>query len=184
MRNNSFLIQIALFLIVGFSTNVVSQNKFVGVQKCAMCHKAEKYGNQIKKWESDPHSKAFNTLQTAKADKIAKEKGYKTKAAETPECLDCHVPQHNLSANLLTKDFNFSDGVQCESCHGAGSEYKAMPIMKDHAKAVKNGLIDYKNEKDIEKMCVSCHNPKSPAYKPFNFKEMWTKIQHPIPNKK
>jgi cytochrome c5 len=74
-----------------------------------------------------------------------------------------------------------ADGVQCEMCHGAGSSYKNMAIMKDTAKAVAAGLVIYKDRVVIEKKCKTCHNEKSPFYKTFKFEEMWAKIKHPIP---
>jgi cytochrome c peroxidase len=75
------------------------------------------------------------------------------------------------------------DGVQCENCHGAGSGYKTMAIMKDHAKAVAAGMTDFKDDAAKEKLCVTCHNDKSPTHKEFKFKEMWDKIKHPRPKK-
>ena len=69
--------------------------------------------------------------------------------------------------------------MQCELCHGAGSAFKS--VMKDKEKAIAAGLTDFKDNAAIEKVCKTCHNEKSPSYKPFKFKEMWAKIKHPIP---
>jgi len=74
--------------------------------------------------------------------------------------------------------FDAKEGVQCESCHGAGSAYKSMATMKDKAKAMAAGLNMYKDDAAIEALCVTCHNDKSPTHKAFNFKEMWPKIKH------
>jgi len=71
------------------------------------------------------------------------------------------------------------EGVSCESCHGPGSEYKKMSIMKDREKAIANGLIIPE-----EKVCLVCHNEKNPFFKPFDYKERVTRVQHPIPGKK
>ena len=97
----------------------------------------------------------------------------KKAANESPECLECHA---------ITADAKLTvDGVQCETCHGAGSAYKAFSIMKDKAKAITAGLTEFKDKGAIEKKCKTCHNEKSPSYKPFKFDEMWVKIKHPIP---
>ncbi len=71
------------------------------------------------------------------------------------------------------------EGVSCESCHGPGSAYKKMKIMKDHEKSLANGLIV-----PTEKVCKTCHNEKNPFHKPFDFKKMVAKVQHPVPAKK
>lgn len=181
MRSFSFLI---IFLI-SLSTVLVAQdkNQYVGVKTCSMCHKKPEQGEQLKIWEASAHSKAYQTLQTAEADKIAKEKGIKGKAVEAAECLTCHVTAFDADKALIGKRFKVEDGVQCETCHGAGSEYKSKKIMEDHAKAVAAGMTDYKDEAAIEAHCRTCHNDKSPTFKGFKFKEMWAKIKHPIPKK-
>ena len=157
------------------------QNKYVGVKICAMCHRSEKQGKQFDIWKGSNHSKAYETLTTARADSIAKAKGLKKAAAESPECLQCHVIGHNVAANLIDKAFDYKDGVQCETCHGPGSVYKTISIMKDRQKAVAAGLKLAKDDAEIEKLCRTCHNEKSPGYKGFKFEEKWPKIKHAKP---
>ena len=158
-----------------------ADNKYIGVKTCGMCHKAEKQGNQLAIWQKSKHAEAFKTLTGAKADSIAKVKGLKKSAAESPECLKCHVVGNDVAADMVDKNFDYKDGVQCETCHGAGSAYKTIAIMKDKTKAVAAGLKLYKDDAEIEKFCVTCHNDKSPMYKGFKFKEMWAKVKHPKP---
>jgi hypothetical protein len=147
---------------------------------CGMCHKTESAGKQFVIWENSKHSQAYKTLTTKEADEIAKKLGFTTKAVETENCLKCHASGYNVDASLLTDKFNISDGVQCETCHGPGSDYKSIKIMKDKKLAVENGLKIYDNP---EQLCVKCHNEESPAFKGFNFKEMWVKIEHSVPKK-
>jgi len=169
MRTIKFFL--IILLVVPFMLN--AQNKYVGVKMCKACHQSEKKGNQFGVWQKSMHAQAMKTLSTDTAQAIAKVKGLKTNAAESKECLECHA---------ITADAKFiADGVQCESCHGAGSAYKSMPIMKDKAKAIKAGLTEFKDEAATEKLCRSCHNEKSPTNKEFKFKEMWAKIKHSIP---
>lgn len=158
-----------------------AQNKYVGVKSCAMCHKAEKQGNQFAIWQKSKHAEAYKSLATARADSIAKAKGLKKPAAESPECLQCHVVGYGAAADLVDKNFDYKDGVQCETCHGAGSAYKTITIMKDRTKAVAAGLKLAKDDTEIEKLCRTCHNEKSPMFKGFKFDEMWGKIKHPKP---
>ena len=155
-----------------------AQPSYVGVKTCVMCHKSEKSGNQKAIWENSSHSKAYETLLTEKADQIAKEKGFDTKASETEACLKCHTSGYSVDASLLGKKFKIEDGVQCETCHGAGSDYKSKKIMKDKEQAVANGLKLYENP---EELCITCHNTESPTMVEFNFAESWEKIKHDKP---
>jgi cytochrome c5 len=158
-----FSLLFAGLFILSFS--VFAQNKYVGSKMCGMCHKGEKKGSQLEIWQKSQHAKAFETLKSAEAEKIKKG------ASEATECLECHA---------ITADAKFTpEGVSCEMCHGAGSAYKS--IMKDKAKAVAAGLVDFKDNATIEKTCKKCHNEKSPTHKGFKFEEMWAKIKHPAP---
>jgi hypothetical protein len=173
------------FLIILFSIPTLiiysqTEHSYVGVSTCGMCHKSEKQGSQLSIWEGSKHSQAYLALKTEKADKIAEEKGFKTKAVETPECLKCHASGYNVDASLIGEKFKVEDGVQCETCHGPGSDYKSMKVMKDKQEAIKNGLKIYDN---IEEFCITCHNAESPTYVEFNFEESWAKIKHNVPEK-
>ena len=164
------LIIIATYLVFPSYSN--AQAKFVGSKTCGMCHKTEKQGQQLKIWTDSKHAQAYKTLLTPKADEIAKAKGGK-KAIETPACLKCHVGE-----NALVESAFKENGVQCETCHGAGSEYKAMAVMKNKEEAKKKGLIVPDNG---AKFCVTCHNADSPTFKEFKYEEMWKKIAHSTP---
>jgi hypothetical protein len=170
-----------IFVIAAVSVGYAGDNKYVGVKSCKMCHQSEKQGQQFTVWQKSPHAEAYKTLTKAKAEEIAKAKGLKKPAAESPECLTCHTV--TADAKLAEKTFDAKDGVQCETCHGAGSAYKTMNIMKDKAKAIAAGMTEYKDDAAIEKHCRTCHNEKSPTFKEFKFKAMWDKIKHPVPKK-
>ena len=166
--------------IIALSINAQEFN-YIGSKKCGMCHKSDKQGSQLPIWEKSAHANAYKTLQSAEADKIAKEKGFETKAVETDACLKCHVTGHGLPEARFEKGFEVADGVQCEVCHGPGSEYKSMKVMKDQAASVKAGLVIYADAAAIEAQCKTCHNEESPTYKGFNFAEMYEKVKHNIP---
>ncbi len=173
----------SVFAFYMFSSNAESSAagdfKYVGVDKCTgACHKGESKGNQLEIWKASKHAQAFKSLQTAEADAIAKEKGFSTPAAETPECVKCHVLGKDISASELEDTFDKTEGVQCESCHGPGSEYKKLSIMKDKEKAIANGMVVHS---EGEAFCTTCHNSESPTFKGFDYAEMWEKIKHPTP---
>ncbi len=152
---------------------------YVGAEMCGMCHKTEKQGKQLSIWQESKHAQAYKTLLTDEANKIAKEKGFTTPAAKTPECLKCHVTAYGVDASLLGPKFNMEDGVQCESCHGAGADYKMLSIMKDKEKAIANGLQIHT---DLKTFCATCHNSQSPTYKEgWDAEASFQKIKHDIP---
>lgn len=163
----------------GFSENAPFF-KYVGVNSCAAtCHKGDSKGKQLEIWQDSKHSQAFKTLQTAEADQIAKDKGFDTPAAETPLCIKCHVLGKDIDVAELNDTFDKTQGVQCETCHGPGSEYKKMSIMKDKQQAVANGLVVL--DKGAE-FCKTCHNSDSPTFKSFDYDTYWEKIKHTNPN--
>ncbi len=170
---------VSLFGYSLYKSNYSKGSKYVGVKTCGMCHKKESVGQQLIIWQNSKHAQAYKTLQTEEADKIAKEKGFTTKAVETPECLKCHTSGYGTDASLIGKKFKIEDGVQCETCHGPGSDYKSKKVMQDRTVSVAKGLILYDNP---EELCVKCHNEESPVYKGFNFEDRWEKIKHSIPN--
>ena len=159
----------------------LAQNKYSGVKMCGACHKAEKTGAVYVVWEKSAHAKAFQTLKSKEADEIAKKKGLKTAAAESPECLKCHVTGGGAAANVEA-GFKKEEGVTCEACHGAASGYKMIhnkPENKEKAKAA--GLV--MAAKTDAKACEKCHNSESPTFKGFKMAEMWGKIAHSLPKK-
>ncbi len=153
-----------------------AEHKFVGVNKCKMCHSLEAKGNQYKHWTESWHSKAYEVLASEESKKIAKERGLTVDPQAAPECLKCHVSAYGVNSDLKAESFKDSDGIQCESCHGAGGDYAVLSVMKDKAKAAEAGLIVPTKE-----VCVKCHNPESPKYVEFNFEEFFKVIAHPQP---
>jgi hypothetical protein len=149
-------------LLVMVITSLTYAADYIGVSKCKMCHKGASKGEVFEKWEKSLHSKAFETLKAKGEDK-------------NPKCLECHVTGFNTPSGYKIGDANAVnfEGVQCESCHGPGSEYKSLSIMKDKKQAIAKGLID-----PTEAQCKKCHNPKSPTFKSFNFAEFVKKIDH------
>jgi Cytochrome c554 and c-prime len=167
-----------LVLAGGARAEEKAAHQYVGADKCKMCHMSEAKGNQYGVWMKSTHAKAYETLAGEKALAIAKEKGLAKPPQETAECLGCHVTGSGKPAEMFAASFKKEQGVSCESCHGPGSDYMKMNIMKDQAAAVAAGLI-----MPDEKTCTGCHNDKSPTFKGFVFKEAFAKIAHPNPAK-
>ena len=175
-----------LFMAPAFAQDAEksSTQQYIGVKACAKCHKTTKHGKQLAAWNESAHANAFQTLKSEEAVAIAKEKGIAVAPHEAKECLQCHVAGFDAPAEMMSARFKVEDGVQCESCHGAGSMYKKKKVMKDRDKSIEMGMNAIAVEDgSAEKMCLECHNEKSPTFKPFVFKERWTEIEHPVPAK-
>jgi hypothetical protein len=155
---------------------------YVGVAKCKTCHKTEAQGGQHPIWLEGPHAKAYEALASDKAKEIAKEKGIEN-AQKADECLKCHVTGHGAAAELLGEKYAATDGVGCESCHGAGGDYykktTMVAVITGEIEAASVGLT-----LPNEKTCTACHNDKSPTFVEFDFEKMAAKIAHPIPEER
>ncbi len=152
-------------------------HKYVGAEKCKMCHNSPAKGAQFTKWSESKHAKAYATLATDEAKKVAQAKGI-ADPQKDPACLKCHVTGASAPADQLGEKYKKEEGVTCEACHGPGSDYMAMAVMKDKAKATAAGLVD-----PTEAVCKGCHNPESPTFKEFNFATASATIAHPNPAK-
>lgn len=163
---------------------------FVGVKKCATCHEKDLMGNQVKAWSEGLHRRAYETLLSERSAEIAQELGIQTPAHESEACLRCHVTAHGVSPVRIANPVEPVDGVQCESCHGPGRDYRKKKIMADREVAAKKGLWDAGR---TESICVACHNPDSPTYDPeryvradgtkrgFDFEIAKSRVPHAIP---
>lgn len=178
----AFVFMLAVSLTFAQSVATSGQDsihKYIGVGKCKMCHNTEKIGAQFKIWQSSKHAQAFADLASDTAKAVAKARGIDD-PQKAPQCLRCHETGCGEPAAMFEATFNPQDGVQCESCHGAGSDYWKMTTMKGiYEKKLDGnqfGLILPNKE-----VCVKCHNQESPFFHGFDFSADSAKIAHPIP---
>jgi len=158
-----------------FAINAYAQTPtYVGSQKCQICHRTEKQGQQFPIWEMSNHAKSFTALSSPAAAANAQALGVKDPTTD-PKCLKCHAPLFDKAADLK------AEGVTCEVCHGPGSAYKTLSIMKNKDEAIKNGLKLYGNPDAIQAWCLTCH--QNAHGKTYDFAAAWDKIKHPIPGK-
>ena len=162
----------AIALIVLFVT--AQDLTYVGAAKCQACHRTDRQGRQYPIWEASLHAKSFADLATPRAAEIAKSKGVSDPSGNAA-CLGCHAPLAAKAPELK------AEGVSCEVCHGPGSAYKKLSVMKDKAEAAKNGLVVYADRSAIQSLCLRCH--QNAQGKVFDFDASWDKIKHPVPGK-
>lgn len=165
--------------IINHNYSQSKKSKYIGSEKCAkICHKKEKKGSQLEIWQKSNHSKAFSVLATPEAKEIFKNNVGDGDPQKSEKCLPCHVAGYGLDKSNFAPSYKIEDGVSCEVCHGPGSAYKSISIMKNREKFLANGGI-----LPDEKVCIKCHNKKSPTFKEFQYEEMVKKIAHSIPEK-
>jgi YVTN family beta-propeller protein len=146
--------------------------KFTGVMACTPCHEKPEKGFQFSAWRRSPHASAYAVLSTSRAQEIASEAGLSGNPQHSPECLRCHTTGAGSTADSFLKGFDPRDGVQCESCHGPGSDYSPEAVMLDRAAARAKGLwqVDART-------CAPCH--EQAHGKPFHYAEAVKAIAHP-----
>jgi len=187
------LMFVAAFLI---TNNANAGAEYIGAKKCKACHM-----KQYKSWQKTTMAGSFENL---KAGVMAAEK---TKAGldankdytHDEGCLKCHTTGYGMPGGFTSIEATpHMDGVQCEGCHGPGSEYAV--VMKKNKKAWKDSGYTSEELKAIgliipsedEAGCMSCHGGDSPftekvdaKYK-FDFKDRLKKTHehHPLKYKK
>ncbi len=147
-------------------------SKHTGVLACAACHKGPEMGYQFSKWRMSGHASAYAVLATPDADKIAKQMGVKGPPQESPACLKCHTTAYHDPAGGFLESFALAEGVGCEACHGAGSEYSPEAIMRDPRAAKLAGLKEVSRQ-----TCLGCH--ENAHDKPFDYERALAEIAHP-----
>lgn len=181
MPERSLFISLTISIVVSLCSApaLAQEYKYTGVRDCSRCHKKELMGDQEAVWKKTAHSRAFKTLKGEEALKIAKEKGMTVPPHESDDCVRCHATAFGVTPEQVEKrPLSLNNGVQCESCHGPGSEYKGNEVMSDHDQSVAAGM--WEPNKD-EKICTVCHNDESPSFKGFDYEKAKEEIAHPIP---
>jgi cytochrome c2 len=145
------------------------KSAYVGSKACKVCHTGEKKGRMWEIWLDSKHAKSLAALDSAKGEN------------KDPKCLKCHTTGYGeggygaegMEALAVAEGLA---AVGCEACHGPGSAYKSLAVMKDRQAAIAAGLVI-----PTEATCTRCHNAESPTFKGFNFDSSWAKIAHHIP---
>jgi hypothetical protein len=106
----------------------IELTRYMGVTNCKSCHVS-----QFDQWLKTAHARSFETL--LKAGK-----------AQDKECVGCHVTGFGESSGFKVEQTDPDlRNVQCESCHGMGTEHARGP---DVAQVT-------------ESACVGCHDTKN-----------------------
>ncbi len=155
-------------------TKKLSPASHIGVVNCtnSLCHGAVKtwkesnvLQNEYITWSRvDRHARSYRTLFSESSKRIVNKLDLPTSAHETKLCLDCHT--HNPEPSKRGERIQVSDGIQCEACHGAASnwvESHAQPGVT-HQQNVAAGLTPLSDPVARATLCLSCHMGNSDKY--------------------
>ena len=181
-KNNKRFILLALPFLYMFlmgNSQKPQEHIYVGEKVCRQCHHLQGNRNQYNPWRMSKHAKAYAALFKPEAKEIAELSGIDIEPFKSQICLGCHTTAYNEEEWERDPSFHFEDGIQCEQCHGPGSEYIDVNIMSDREKAIQAGL-KYPKKRD----CLICHKEKNSHVtvldsKEFDYDKALQIIQHP-----
>lgn len=139
---------------------------YMGAESCSgsACHnnvaprgKLRIGQNEFFIWsQKDRHAKGYEVLTGPDSKRIAQ--NLKIDHPENSHrCLVCHgIP---VAENRQGKNFDITEGVSCEACHGPGEQWLG-PHMRKDWDAKKAAAFGMYNTKDLSKRadkCLSCH---------------------------
>lgn len=149
--------------------------RYVGAAACASCHKSKATGNQFESWRESAHARAYRALGSPEAKAIGARLGLEGDPQVAPRCLRCHTTAAGESKGRLAGSFDAAEGVQCEACHGPGSEYSKIQNMIQIETAERLGL-----RHPGAAVCRKCHNEECPVFTGFDHAASVKKIGHPL----
>lgn len=156
---------------------------YVGAEVCASCHNGPGMGHQTCRWLTSKHAAAYAALAQPESKAIAQLSGIPQEPQEAAVCLGCHATASEAEDWEKDDTFHIEDGVQCEKCHGPGSEYSVSEqVMSERRLAVAAGL-----KIPTPQDCLGCHLTKGSHEEvlrrpPLDMEEAWQRIAHPSPS--
>jgi hypothetical protein len=140
--------------------------RHMGVASCSMsvCHGNLKPQtgrdvqlNEYRTWQlQDRHAQAFRRLNEPLGKSIAQKMGL-ANAQAAQICIDCHAD--NVPVAVRGPQFQLSDGVGCEACHGGAERWIKSHAQKDATHPANLALGMYATETPARRaqLCLSCH---------------------------
>jgi hypothetical protein len=140
--------------------------KHMGVSTCSssVCHGSTKsnssYNVQLNEYitwaHQDSHAKAYTVLLNERSRAMVAKLGI-ADASKAKICLDCHAD--SVPETLRGKEFNLSDGVGCEACHGGAERWLETHTSQTttYEQNLERGMFPTANVAPRATLCVSCH---------------------------
>jgi len=100
---------------------------YVGQAVCGECHAPGCDGGVCSIPPVPAHAQACSVLDNPESVEIAALSGITGEPRRSVICLGCHAAAAEEGPRWTAGTFSLADGVQCETCHGAGSLHIAQP---------------------------------------------------------
>lgn len=137
----------------------------LGVASCAasVCHgrvapaHAGVRFDEYRLWsDRDFHARAYQVLGNEPSRRMARKLGL-ADARTAPICLDCHAD--NIDAARRGPQFQLSDGIGCEGCHGGAQRWLTSHTEpgRTHRDNVARGMYPTDEPYARARLCLSCH---------------------------
>jgi hypothetical protein len=161
---------IVCLLVAILTFSVAAENepaKYIGPGSCAAtsCHGSVKpiagsriLQNEYSTWIiKDKHGRAYQALTGNVGERMARILQLGTKAEEAPKCLACHALYSKPEQR--GREFEISDGVSCENCHGPASAWLGLHTTRSwpHEKSIALGMYDTRDVIHRTERCMECH---------------------------
>ncbi|MGB2984347.1 MAG: beta-propeller fold lactonase family protein [Phycisphaerae bacterium] len=130
---------------------------YVGRDVCLECHSP---GHTVKPCAVRPvpeHDRAYEALARPEALEIAALSGIGEAPHDSRICLECHAASADVGPRWTADTFKIEHGVQCESCHNAGSFHVQTRRSAKHGTS--SDAIGMITRGDL-RVCVPCHMHK------------------------
>ncbi len=116
MKKGSGIV-VLLLLLNAARTYSEQSPTYVGWKNCTPCH-----SEITDSWQNTPHAKAIESLKKSGQENL-------------PACVKCHVTAYEKDGGFIDNELTPEmAGVQCEVCHGPGSQHVSDPATKSIVK--------------------------------------------------
>jgi nucleotide-binding universal stress UspA family protein len=106
------------------------ERSYVGIKECAECHE-----EAVEFWQGTHHANAYETLE-------------RDNKQFDLTCVSCHVTGFRKPGGSEVVELKGLDDVQCEQCHGPGSEHIEDPSPENIQREAPDSV------------CAQCHTPE------------------------
>lgn len=134
-------------IALGLEQSAAQAAEPIGAARCGSCHE-----DAYRQWQDSAHARSLSLLTESQR--------------KDPTCRSCHTlaPASNDPALV---------GVQCESCHGLGSDYAPEHVMRDARLARLLGLAEVD-----AKTCRTCHEGVDARLRPYDYRKLVQQFAH------
>lgn len=170
--------------VMGLDSTRTATAVYVGAEACRPCHETA-----YQSWLASPHARSWVFLATPAASQVARrhtpamavpqEMGLAMAIPRMAACLECHATAADVEPGFRDPAFRLEEGVQCEACHGPGSQHLRPGLVVAGA-----ALRASRMRRPVEEDCRVCHKGQRPSHDwmerpPYDHERALARTVHP-----